>query len=68
MTTRRALVVGAGHNGLVCAIRLAEAGMEVTVLEAADAPGGAVRSREDTLPGFVHDTCSGCHPMGLLSP
>jgi len=42
--------------------------MRVTVLEASDAPGGAVRSREDTLPGFVHDTCSGFYPLALASP
>lgn len=61
-------MVGAGHNGLVCAIRLAEAGMDVTVLETSDAPGGGVRSREDTLPGFVHDTCSGFYPLTVASP
>ena len=42
--------------------------MQVTVVEAADAPGGAVRSREDTLPGFVHDTCSGFYPLTAASP
>jgi phytoene dehydrogenase-like protein len=68
VTRRRALVVGAGHNGLVCAIRLAAAGAEVTVLDGADAPGGAVRSRADTLPGFLHDTCAGFFPLTASSP
>lgn len=53
-----AVVVGAGHNGLACAILLARAGWEVTVLERADEPGGAVRTAEATLPGFRHDLCA----------
>lgn len=61
-------VVGAGHNGLVCAIRLAAAGLDVVVVEAADAPGGAVRSDAATLPGFVHDTCAGFFPLTAASP
>ena len=63
-----ALVVGAGPNGLAAAIRLAEAGRSVLVLEAADAPGGAVRTEELTLPGFRHDTFSSVYPSGAGSP
>ena len=63
-----ALVVGAGPNGLAAAIRLAEAGRSVLVLEAADAPGGAVRTQELTLPGFLHDTFSSVYPAGAGSP
>jgi phytoene dehydrogenase-like protein len=65
---RRAIVIGAGHHGLVAAIRLAERGRDVLVLEAAAAPGGAVRSAELTRPGFVHDTCSGFFPLTAASP
>lgn len=65
---RRAIVVGSGPNGLAAAIRLADAGLDVTVLEAADRPGGGARSAELTLPGLVHDECSAFHPMALASP
>jgi phytoene dehydrogenase-like protein len=45
------IVIGAGHNGLVCAAYLAKAGRKVTVLEAADQVGGAAATRE-FAPGF----------------
>ena len=64
----RAIVIGAGPNGLAAAIRLAEAGRAVTVLEAADQPGGAVRTEALTLPGFRHDTFSSVYPAGVASP
>lgn len=63
-----AVVIGAGPNGLAAAVRLAEAGRSVLVLEAADAPGGAVRTEELTLPGFRHDTFSAVYPAGAASP
>jgi phytoene dehydrogenase-like protein len=63
-----AIVVGSGPNGLAAAIRLAQAGWAVTVVESAPTPGGGVRSAELTLPGFVHDICSSVYPMGLCSP
>jgi phytoene dehydrogenase-like protein len=63
-----AVVVGSGPNGLAAAIRLAEAGRSVVVLEAAEHPGGAVRTEELTLPGFHHDTYSAVYPAGAASP
>jgi len=63
-----AVVVGSGPNGLAAAIELARAGASVRVLEARAEIGGGIRSAELTLPGFVHDVCSGCHPLALLSP
>jgi phytoene dehydrogenase-like protein len=65
---KRALVIGAGHNGLVAAIHLAAHGVQVTVLEHAPRPGGATSSGELTLPGFVHDHCAGFVPMAAASP
>ncbi len=65
---RRVVVVGAGSTGLVCAIHLARAGLEVTVLEHSPSPGGASSSVEATLPGFVHDHCAGFNPMTVASP
>lgn len=63
-----AVVVGAGPNGLAGAVRLAQAGASVLVVEQADRPGGGCRSAELTLPGFVHDVCSAVHPMAVASP
>src|SRR3954467_11638875 len=64
----RAVVIGAGPNGLSAAIALAEGGREVVVLEAADRAGGAVRTEELTLPGFHHDVFSSVYPAGAASP
>ena len=67
MTT--AVVVGSGPNGLAGAIRLAQAGLEVVVLEAYDRPGGGTRSDDQlTVPGVLHDVCAGFHPTGVASP
>ena len=45
------IIVGAGHNGLVCAAYLARSGQRVLVLEASEAPGGLAAGRE-FHPGF----------------
>ncbi len=50
-----AVIIGAGHNGLATAAALAVRGWSVDVLEQADTPGGAVKTKEVTLPGFRHD-------------
>jgi phytoene dehydrogenase-like protein len=63
-----AVVVGAGHNGLVAANLLADAGWDVVVLEAGGEPGGAVRSGEITVPGFTHDLFSAFYPLAVASP
>jgi len=63
-----AVVIGAGHNGLVAANLLADHGWEVLVLEEQSEPGGAVRSAEVTRPGFIHDLFSAFHPLSAASP
>lgn len=62
------VVIGSGPNGLAAAIVAARRGLSTIVLEAHDTIGGGLRSAELTLPGFVHDTCSSVHPMGIASP
>lgn len=63
-----AVVVGSGPNGLAGAIRLAQAGLPVTVVEAHERPGGGTRTSELTLPGVLHDDCAAFHPTGVASP
>jgi phytoene dehydrogenase-like protein len=64
----KACVIGSGSNGLSAAIVLAQAGLQVEVFEAEDIPGGATRSLELTLPGFIHDFGSAVYPLGAGSP
>ncbi|TMR33122.1 phytoene desaturase family protein [Actinomadura geliboluensis] len=63
-----AVVIGAGHNGLVAANMLADAGWDVEVLEAQPEPGGAVRSDRGVHPDYVSDLCSAFYPLGAASP
>ncbi len=60
-----AIVVGAGHNGLVAAAYLARAGLDVVVLEGSSAIGGATRS-EEAFPGFRFSVFS--YLVSLLRP
>src|SRR3984885_6493701 len=64
----KACVIGAGPNGLAAAIVLAQSGMQVDVMETESTPGGAARTMELTLPGFLHDFGSAVYPMGAGSP
>lgn len=59
---RDAVVVGAGHNGLVAACLLARAGLDVLVLEQSGRPGGGTRT-EELVPGFRFDTHAVAHNL-----
>jgi phytoene dehydrogenase-like protein len=64
----KACVVGSGPNGLAAAIVLAQAGLQVDVFEAETTTGGAARTMELTLPGFLHDFGAAVLPLGAGSP
>src|SRR5580700_8031125 len=65
-TVRRdAIIVGGGHNGLVCAWYLARAGLKVTICEARPLVGGAVVT-EEFHPGFRNSVAS--YTVSLLNP
>src|SRR3954471_10614362 len=68
MESADAIIVGAGHNGLVAANLLADAGWSVLVVEATPHPGGAVRSGYVTAPGYLSDLFSSFYPLGYASP
>jgi len=61
--TDNVVIIGGGHNGLVCAAYLAKAGKQVTVLEAAEQVGGAAVTRE-FAPGFK--VSAGAHLLYVL--
>jgi len=60
-----AIVIGAGHNGLVCAAYLARARRRVLVVERSDHIGGAARS-EEVFPGYRFSVFS--YVVSLLRP
>jgi len=57
------VVVGGGHNGLVCAGYLAKAGIRVLVLEARPVVGGGCATDQLTAPGFTHNFHSNFHGL-----
>jgi len=59
------LIIGAGHNGLVCAAYLAQAGLNVCVLEKRSVVGGAAVT-EEFHPGFRNSVAS--YTVSLLNP
>src|SRR5918998_2699748 len=63
--TSDVVIIGAGHNGLVCAYYLAAKGLKVTVLERRGVVGGAAVT-EEFHPGFRNSTAS--YTVSLLNP
>ncbi|MEA3060328.1 MAG: hypothetical protein QOJ94_109 [Sphingomonadales bacterium] len=59
------LIIGGGHNGLVCAFYLARRGLKVTILERRHVVGGAAVT-EEFAPGFRNSTAS--YTVSLLNP
>jgi phytoene dehydrogenase-like protein len=62
---RDAIIIGGGHNGLVCAAYLAAAGLKVTVLERRAVVGGAAVT-EEFHPGFRNSVAA--YTVSLLNP
>jgi len=62
---RDAVIIGGGHNGLVCAAYLAAAGLKVTVLERRRVAGGAAVT-EEFHPGFRNSVAA--YTVSLLNP
>ncbi len=64
-TSYDCIIIGGGHNGLVCAAYLAKAGRKVLVLESRHVLGGAAVT-EEIYPGFKYSVCS--YVVSLLRP
>ncbi|MFV3128333.1 phytoene desaturase family protein [Niveispirillum sp. KHB5.9] len=62
---RDVVIIGGGHNGLVCAAYLAKAGLKVTVLEQRHVVGGAAVT-EEFVPGFRNSVAA--YTVSLLNP
>ncbi|MEA5581681.1 NAD(P)/FAD-dependent oxidoreductase [Nodularia harveyana UHCC-0300] len=65
------VIIGAGHNGLVCAAYLLKAGYSVLLLEKRSVPGGAATTEEcipDKAPGFKFNLCAIDHEFIHLGP
>ncbi len=65
------IIIGAGHNGLVCAAYLLKAGYSVLLLEKRPVPGGAATTEEaipEEAPGFKFNLCAIDHEFIFLGP
>lgn len=68
METADGIVIGAGHNGLICAAYLARAGLKMAVIERNPEIGGGSTTDEVTLPGFRHNLHANFHFGTVDSP
>ncbi len=71
METYDVIIIGAGHNGLVCAAYLLKAGYSVLLLEKRPVPGGAATTEEvmpQEAPGFKFNLCAIDHEFIFLGP
>jgi beta-carotene ketolase (CrtO type) len=71
MQSYDAIMIGAGHNGLVCAAYLLKAGYSVLLLEKNSIPGGAATTEElmpEDAPGFLFSPCAINHIFIHLGP
>ena len=71
MEAYNAIIIGAGHNGLVCAAYLLNAGYSVLLLEKRPVPGGAATTEEvlpQEAPGFKFNLCAIDHEFIFLGP
>tara|TARA_B100001750_G_scaffold241908_1_gene254330 strand:- start:79 stop:705 length:627 start_codon:yes stop_codon:yes gene_type:complete len=68
MSTHDVLIVGSGHNALVCALLLARSGQRVHVLERADVIGGATRSERPFRRAPEVQCSTGAYLLGLMPP
>ena len=71
METYDVVIIGAGHNGLVCAAYLLKAGYTVLLLEKRSVPGGAATTEESLpqeAPGFKFNLCAIDHEFIHLGP
>ncbi|MBD1936255.1 beta-carotene ketolase CrtO [Microcoleus sp. FACHB-68] len=71
MQTYDVIIIGAGHNGLVCAAYLLKAGYSVLLLEKRSVPGGAATTEEampEEAPGFNFNLCAIDHEFIHLGP
>ena len=71
MPTYDVVIIGAGHNGLVCAAYLLKAGYSVALLEKRSIPGGGATTEEampEDAPGFKFNLCAIDHEFIHLGP
>ncbi|MEY2989408.1 MAG: phytoene desaturase family protein [Candidatus Nanopelagicales bacterium] len=67
-STNDVVIIGSGINGLVAGALLARAGRRVLVVERNPAPGGAMWTSTDHVPGFTIELLSSWHPLFVGGP